>query len=442
MRTKLRIWYSENKNIYNLTKYILVSLVLLAVVWIIDVQYPVLQRYIPDYMLLEAKTSETFLSNLSGVFLSISTFTFTTILTVLSMYNSNWSPRILQNFVEKPIVFKVLGTFIGGFFYTILSLFILKNTIDVEKVISGSAGIVYAIFSMINFIRFVREVIRDVKSANIVDDIYKKGLGLAQKEAKLRNASRMLPEEEIDQTIEIYAQNTGYLHSIDYDALINVLSHLHGDVVLQAQIGEFVTKGQYIAKLNLVENDELHNRDEEELIEDIASHFYLQSSRNDEVDYRNEISDLVDIATRALSPGTNDPNTAIGVVRKLTHLLGELFVAQSNSIVAKEDETTRIIYVSATVKEELYHTFNQLITYGKTDPSFMTALLEGLQVVYMMAADENRRAIKEFYEAVFTTAMNHMEEELDREHVRSLKEKFFNRHEFANEDKMQEEEEA
>lgn len=172
MAARVRLWYSRNRNIINLSKYTLGSLLLLIVVWLIDIRFPFVKEHIPDILLLESDISERFLSNLSGVFLSVSTFSFATILTVLGVYHSNYSPRILQLFVDKPVVLNVLGTFIGGFFYTILSLFLIRPSLVDTKLVAGTFGVIFALFSMINFIVFIQVVIKNLKTSNVIYDIH------------------------------------------------------------------------------------------------------------------------------------------------------------------------------------------------------------------------------------------------------------------------------
>lgn len=85
--------------------------------WFVDIKNPISKLNVPQLILLSAEVSSNFLSNLEGVFLTVTTFSFTTILTVVTTYSSSFSPRVVQKFIDKPKVLSLFGIFVGGFFY-------------------------------------------------------------------------------------------------------------------------------------------------------------------------------------------------------------------------------------------------------------------------------------------------------------------------------------
>lgn len=100
----------------------------------------------------------------------------------------------------------------------------------------------------------------------------------------------------------------------------------------------------------------------------------------------------------ALSPGTNDPNTAITCINKMSNLLGKLLSTGNHFIVLKEDEDTKVIYQSYSVEDELYLGFSQIISYGGADPLVTKAILQGIYVIYMMADISAKKSIKKFFD--------------------------------------------
>lgn len=163
MKAKLQLWYSNYKNIINTTKFTVLSLVMILIVWFLDIKDIEIKSMLPQFLLLSVDVSKSFLSTLAGVFLTVATFTFTTILTVMTTYSSSFTPRVVQRFIDKPHVLSLIGIFIGGFFYSVLSLFIMQYVSSGQKVFAGTLGVVYAITSIIVFMLFVQQVIRDIK---------------------------------------------------------------------------------------------------------------------------------------------------------------------------------------------------------------------------------------------------------------------------------------
>lgn len=440
MKNTLKLWFSNNRNIVRLTRYVLLSILFLFIAWVIDVRFPALKNHIPDLLLLEVATSEMFLTSLSGVFLSITTFTFTTILTVLNIYNSNYSPRIIQNFVDKPIVLNVLGTFIGGFFYTIFSLIMLKQAKFETELATGTLGIIYALLSMVNFIRFIRGVLRDIKATTIIHDIYDQGSRLVQAEVDRRkNAGESVPEYQEDAP-KIYAKQTGYLHSIDYQKLADLLGGVQGAFVIDRSIGEYVNQGQYLARLSAARMAHADEDQRKELYAKLAEAFVIYYQRNDREDYHNEISHLVEIAVRALSSGVADPETAIAVIEKLCTLLSTLFSAASKAVVVKQTDDLAIVQSSYTVNQELHLAFSQILHHAPAEPSVFYSLLEGVQVIYMRADHTLRKDIFAFWQDVYRLAEQSLSLRLDKDKLQQTKDRFTHSEDFANAEAMKAEE--
>ena len=192
MISNINLWFINRKNFFKMTKYIILTITLLIITWVVDIRYPVLKLYIPDQMLLSSEVSINFLSNISGVFLTISIFSFTTIVTVLNKYSSSVSPRMLQSFIDNTGVLSLYGIFIGGFFYSVLTILLLRDIKQDEKVLAGSIGIAYSIITMIGFIIFSKQVLENIKISNIIESEYDECKRLIEKEVEERKLKDIL----------------------------------------------------------------------------------------------------------------------------------------------------------------------------------------------------------------------------------------------------------
>lgn len=164
MIRKIQLWLINRKNIVKMSKFSLLTVGLLVVTWLFDHRFPGLKAYLPAELLLPVDVSINFLSNLSGVFLTISIFSLTTIITVLNKYTSSVTPRMVQDFIDRTDVLSLHGIFVGGFFYSVISLFMLQNVDSKANVMTGSLGVVYSILAMIGFVIFFAKDFR--KSQN------------------------------------------------------------------------------------------------------------------------------------------------------------------------------------------------------------------------------------------------------------------------------------
>lgn len=392
MLSKLRLWFINQKNFLKLSKFIILTISLLLITWLIDHIYPSLKLFIPKQLLLSVEVSVNFLSNISGVFLTISIFCFTTIVTVLNKYSSSISPRLLQSFIDRTNVISLYGIFVSGFFYSVITILLLQDINPEESVVAGSFGIAYSIIAMIGFIIFSKRVLENIKISNIIEGVYLDCDKLVDKELELRENAKRYNNDKLTEEIPILAESTGYLFKINSDAILKKLEGMKAELTIDKRIGEYTIEGESLGYLKIFTEERLNEEEKEKLREKISSFLVINIFNNSAEDYHHGIIMLTEIANMALSPGTNDPNTAITCINKISSLLGKLLSTANQFIVLKEDESAKIIYEAYSVEDELYLVFSQIISYSSGDPMVTKAILQGIYMIYMMAGMSAKRA--------------------------------------------------
>lgn len=461
MIKNLKLIYENNRNIIRITGWTLVSLVLLFLTWLLDYKCPGFKEGLPKFLLLSSGVTSSFLSTLAGTFLTVTTFTFTTILTVLNKYSDSFTPRIVQDFIDKPHVLSLFGVFIGGFFYTVLSLFLVENASSDDTFISGTIAIFYAVIAMISFVLFVKRVLNDIKVSNVIENTYAHALKLIETELdaeftddlyaelscetssdssiKSDDNSSKSGDNSSKKEYKIFASKSGYFYSISSDEIIKVLDGIESDLVIRQRIGEFLLKDEHIASL-YIENaskdehfagsyiDANSNNDIssfDEVLDRVSDCLLINVRKNDTEDYHHEITNLVEIAMKGLSPGINDPNTAIESVRKIGILLGKLFSAKHFYRILNKTEDTRIIYTGYTAKEELHLSFNQILYYGKNDPLVSEAILKSIRMIYLVAGESMHSQIRDFFDYCYDLCSSAMDNEMYKERLKVVRDNFY-----------------
>ena len=396
MLSKIKLWFFNHKNYLRMSRFLIVTVALLLVTWIFDHQYIAIKSYIPKQLLLSVEVSVDFLSNLSGIFLTISTFSFTIIVTVLNKYSSNISPRMLQSFIDRTGVLGLYGIFVSGFFYSVISILLLQDIAPDQHVVAGSFGIAYSIIAMLSFIAFSRQVLDNLQVSNIIENVFNDCEKLIDKEVELRKKAKHYEEGYESTNLSIVAESSGYLFEIKSDDIFKKLNGIKAEFVINKRIGEYTTKGESVGELNIFQC-KLDDNDKKELKEKLSPLFIINAYSNEE-DYHRGIVNLSEIANKALSPGTNDPNTAIMCINKMSSLLGKLLSTGNHFVILKEDENVKIIYQSYSVKDELYLGFSQIISYSAGDPLVTKAILQGIYTIYTMADISAKKSIRSFFD--------------------------------------------
>lgn len=236
MGAKIKLWFINEKNLFKMMKYVALTMALLLLTWVFDHGYPELKARVPDQLLLSADVTMDFLSNISGVFLTISIFSFTTIVTVLNKYSSSVSPRMLQTFIDRTDVLGLFGIFISGFFYSIISILLLQNVAAEDHVMAGSFAIAYAIVAMIGFIVFAKQVLENIKISNIIEGVYTDCDALIDGEVARRERAKRYEDDKDAKEFPVLATTTGYLYDIQTEAILKALDGIKAEFTLEFTI--------------------------------------------------------------------------------------------------------------------------------------------------------------------------------------------------------------
>lgn len=419
MFSKMKLWFINQKNLLKMFRFVILTIILLLITWGLDHRYTWIKAYIPKQLLLTAEVSINFLSNISGVFLTISIFCFTTIVTVLNKYSSTVSPRMLQNFIDKTGVLSLYGIFVSGFFYSIISILLLQDFADGQYVVAGSFGIVYSIITMIGFIIFSKQVLENIKMSNIIEGLNSDCEKLVEKEVELRKKAKRYDSSRVAIEIPILAKDTGYLFKIQSDDIIKELNGIKSEVIITRRLGEYVTEGEEVGFLKIFDLSKIDKEKRESLVDEITNLIIINIYKNSREDYHNQIMNLTEVANMALSPGTNDPNTAVICINKISTLLGKLMSTANMFVILEENDNTKIVYKGYSVEDELYLVFSQIMKYSNGDPMVTRAILQGIYMIYMMADRNAKPSIKKFFDSAYEILISNFDHEM---HLRKFEE--------------------
>ncbi|MCY7283707.1 MAG: DUF2254 domain-containing protein, partial [Cyanobacteria bacterium CAN_BIN43] len=275
--------------------------------------------------------SRAILSAIAGSMVSVATTAFSITIVALQLASSQFGPRLLRNFMQDTGNQIVLGTFISTFVYSLLVLRTINGVAENEFVphIAVTCGIGLAIASIGVLIYFIHhsassiqvdQVVSKVgcELDDVIDRLFPKQIGRGA--SKQRNEPLMgdIPANFDRDARPIQAASSSYVQAIDTDQLMQIATEGNLLLQLQKRPGDFVVKGSPLA---IVYPAEAVNK---KLAEQINSAFVVGSQRTDRQDIEFSINQLVEIASRALSPGINDPFTAVRCVDQLSAALCHL----------------------------------------------------------------------------------------------------------------------
>lgn len=318
MRSSLRsLWLSLKASYWFIPSLLTLFALLLAVASIhLDRLWG--PRWLSAYSWFEGARPEgarAQLTVISSAMIAISSTVFAITIAAVAYASGNFGPRLLTNFMNDKGNQLSLGVFIATFVYNLAVLRVVRNPEDtpapdeshVEAVtafvpqlsmlISGAS----AVSAVAVLVYFLHHIPASIRIDTVIGGIGKK---------LIRDIERRFPcvggaKEPADRVkgTPVTAQDVGYIRIFDFAELDEIVRKEEFRLALRVRTGDFIHPHLPVLEVNRAPNEALERR--------LLDCFSLGETRTPTQDLEFLIDELVEIALRALSPGINDPFTAI-----------------------------------------------------------------------------------------------------------------------------------
>jgi len=373
-----------------------------------------------------AEGASALLGIVAGSMITIAGVVFSMTLVALSLASSQLGPRLLRSFMRDRATQVVLGTFIATFLYCVLVLRTIRRADEIAFVphLSVTLGVLLSVASVGVLIYFIHHVSVSIQADEIAARIGKElieRIDFLFPEQIGRGAPRIPTEppeagffEAFDREARpVGADGDGYLQFIDAEALLALAMEEDLVVRLERRPGNYVVAS---CPLALVWPG---SRVTDRLTDQVQSLFVLGHRRTSDQDLEFGVNQLVEIAVRALSPGLNDPFTAITCVDHLGSALCRLATRDIPSTYRHDPQKQlRVIAPATTFPEVMDAAFNQIRQYGRSSAAVTIRLLETIAVVAgFVHRPEDRAALLRHAEMIARGAREGLPEDEDRRAV-------------------------
>ncbi len=326
-----------------------------------------LLKHAPFLVVQNGNTALVILSSFISGLISMIVFSFSMVMLLLSQASSNYSPRLLPGLISDKNHQIILGIYLSTILYCILILFSIQPTGDKYQ-IPGFAvllGILGTIISISAFIYFIHTISQSIQINNILERVFKSAKNLLQ--TLIEKESENNPDFPSSKDwYEYHTEKSGYLQNISASLLIDICVREDIKLRILPINGQFILIGIPLFKSNKKLKDEV--------VKEISAG--LEFSRNELVEdnYVLAFKQITEIIIKAMSPGINDPGTAINGIDYLTKLFALRLNKKDISLISHNNKD--YIKVS-TVKFEdlLYNVMASIRTYCKHDIILIQKLL-------------------------------------------------------------------
>ncbi len=414
-----RLYHRVTGSIAFYPTLIAVGLASLCVVTIV-LEMTWLQPYKEDLdlgLVKNADNARLILGTLVAGIISLMVFSFSMVMVVLNSAASSLSPRVIPALISSRSHQVVLGVYLG----TIINSLMLISTIqEGDDINVPSLGIFLAlglaVICLCLFVYFIRSISLSIQVDFILNRVYKQTL------AQLRTRRRQLQDShgpawpDDARWFVVRARRSGYFKALNVTAAHDVLDEHDARMTVQVHYGFFVMPGHPLMRIDRELDDDCTNR----LLD--CFDFYVEEYAHRHFFFG--FKQIVEIAVRALSPGINDPGTAIKAIDMLSVLLAERMEMPDHEVAHAQDRP-RIFIRELNLYQLLQMTFGPQRRYGADDLQVLQALLQACKNLLYAAKDaDTERVLLRHAQAVVDQAAISLSGALDRqamvEAVRSL----------------------
>lgn len=395
---KLLFFWNELKGTFWFVPVLLITLsILLAIGMVyIDQITTFSQEGLGQYFFVNNEYSaRSILSTISGAMIGVAGTVFSVTLVALVLASSQLGPRLIKNFMYVRLNQIVLGSYISTYLYCLIVLNAIQENSDYTFIptLSIFLAIIAAIVNIILLIVFIHGVAMSIQTGKVISDIsssVSKQVRVLFPE-KMDNEADTEPDLQVDAIKSEYANivtlrspKNGYLQYIDRESLLKVMTNSDSFFELNYKLGDYLVEDIEIGKLYTNE------KFEEGKLEKILYHFFIGKTRTTHQDLEFAILQMVEVGVRALSPGVNDPFTAIACIDNLTAIMCYLTKVKFPSKYWVDDnKKLRLIAEALDFESVLDAAFNQIRQFSEGNTAVNIRLMEALVIIHKFTTKES-----------------------------------------------------
>lgn len=315
----------------------------------------------------------------------------------LQLASTQYSPRLLRNFLRDRVNQVVLSVFVATFSYSTAGLYTVgvaggQRTSEFPRLaVTGALVLLFA--SLVMLVFFVHHLVHSIQVDEIMATVERNTLHIIEHDLPTEGVTRgPLPEPPV-WAVAVPAYRSGYVQTMHPEALM--APALAGDVTVAVatMIGDHVVAGSPLLWLWRASPEQQHP-DPADFHRAVHHAVRLGFERTMEQDVSFGVRQLADIASKALSPAVNDPYTAVQAVQHQAVLLARLSGCSLGGQVLRDGSgVARVVVPGRDYTYYLDLACGQIRRYGRAEPRVMLALLRILRSTSRFCVDDGTREV-------------------------------------------------
>lgn len=343
-----------------------------------------------------AEGSRGLLAAIASSMITVAGVTFSITIVAVSQASTQYSSRILRNFMTDPWNQLVLGVFVGVFAYCLIVIRTIRGEAEIRFIpaVSVVVAILLALVAIGFRIFFIHHIAQSLQASHLlarvrrettacIERVFPEPLDATAEDRDARRAER-LRREHVWRPVP--SDRTGYIQSVDDGALLRLAVQHRVLVRVWRGVGDFVVEGAPIAAVadGPAVPDTLGRK--------LNRAFVVGTYRTMVQDVGFGLQQVVDVALKALSPGINDTTTAVTCVDQLGAILSRIADRRIEAPIREHDGDARVIAAGASFRGFLATAFDEIRRNARGNVSVLESVLAALETVASFTREPGRRA--------------------------------------------------
>ncbi|MSW63708.1 MAG: DUF2254 domain-containing protein [Actinobacteria bacterium] len=319
-----------------------------------------------------ASAARDVLAAISGSLISVTGLVFSLTVVALQLSSSQYSPRVLQTFVTDRVVQLTLGQLVLTFVY---ALTVLRTVRTEDGGTTGTAFVprlsitvayLLTLGAVVALLLFLGHLARSLRVETMLRDVHDEAMRTYDEElgADPDGPAPVLPTGP---ATRLAVGSSGFLVDLDDEAVARAAADCDAVVLLEPRIGDSVVAGVPVAHVWAPAGTDL-----DPVRAALGRHLHLTFERTVDRDVSYSLRKVVDIVARALSPGTNDPTTAVHGLGHVSALLGDLAHRPLGPAVTRDaDGGTRLVVPQWSLPALLQLGLEEPLQYAEGSPAVL-----------------------------------------------------------------------
>ncbi|MFK7769060.1 MAG: DUF2254 domain-containing protein [Mariniblastus sp.] len=281
--------------------------------------------------------ARSILSTIVGAMVSTTGVVFSITIVALSLSSSQFGSRLIRTYRNRRTTHFTLGIFVSTSLFCILVLTSIREFNDYVFVPTTSViiGILLTVVCLGTLVYYIHDMSQAIQAPNVIQQsandldnaierlfpgTFGKQVARDATKEQLQSTSLKSIEENLDEPdFSVACTVAGYVQAIENESVMGIANGNGLTIRLLIRPGDFLFEDRPLADVWCNSDGQKENFAESKMsiCKSISNSLIIGPNRTHMQDIRYAFDELVDIAVRALSPGVNDPFTAVNCVDRI-----------------------------------------------------------------------------------------------------------------------------